>query len=97
MKSAASFLSWAGERAVKNPFTDHPHAAGESYGQHFGVAMSYSLRLFAAAGAAFIHALLPFCFRTTASGMVKAMHASMTSRVAAAPLVAPTAVSHPGE
>ena len=71
---------------MANPFTDHPHAVGETYKQHFGVAMSYALRLFAAGAAAFVHALLPFLFKSTASGMVKAMYANMTGRGAPAPL-----------
>lgn len=71
---------------MSNPFTRHPEALGESFGQHFGHAMSYSGRLFLAAGAAFIHALLPFLFEKTASSMIKSMYAEMTSRGATAPV-----------
>ena len=65
---------------MPNPFTRHPEALGESFGQHFWHAMSYSGRLFLAAGAAFTHALLPFLFEKTASNAIKAMHGEMTSR-----------------
>jgi hypothetical protein len=51
--------------------------------------MSYSGRLFAASCAAFVHALLPFLFMTTASGAIKVMYANMTRRGATAPLGAP--------
>ena len=46
--------------SLKDLFTDHPHAVGETYFEHFGVAMSYSGKLFAASCAAFTHAFLPF-------------------------------------
>jgi len=71
---------------IKEMFTDHPQAVGETYGEHFGVAMSYAGRLFLAACAAFVHALLPFLFVTTASRAIKSMYASMTNRGATAPL-----------
>jgi hypothetical protein len=72
--------------SLKDMFTDHPHAVGESYGEHFTVAMSYSGRLFAASCAAFMHALLPFLFVTTASSAIKGMYANMTRRGATTPL-----------
>jgi hypothetical protein len=73
-------------RSLEDLFTDHPHAVGETYTQHFGVAMSYSGRLFAASCAAFVHAFLPFLCVTTASKAIKQMYANMTSRGATAPL-----------
>jgi hypothetical protein len=75
--------------SLEELFTAHPHAVGESYGEHFGVAMSYSLRLFAAAGAALVHAFLPFLCVTTASRAIKGMYADMTRRGATAPLARP--------
>jgi hypothetical protein len=65
---------------LKTLFTEHPDAVGETYTEHFGVAMGYSLRLLRASGAAFMHALLPFTFKTTASTAIKAMYADMTRR-----------------
>lgn len=73
---------------MANPFTHHPQAVGENYGQHFGVAMRYSGRLFLAAGAAFVHAFLPFLFEKTASNAIKAMYADMTRRGATTPVPA---------
>jgi hypothetical protein len=70
-------------------FTAHPRAVGESYGEHFGVATSYSLRLFAAACAALVHAFLPFLFVTTASRAIKGMYADMTRRGATTPIASP--------
>jgi hypothetical protein len=63
-----------------NPFTNHPHAVGESYSEHFDVAMRYSGRLFIASFCAFIHALLPFAFEKTASTMIRKMVDDMNRR-----------------
>jgi hypothetical protein len=72
--------------SLKSLFTDHPRDVGETYGEHFGVAMGYSGRLFVASCAAFVHAFLPFLCTTTASRAIKAMYANMTQRGATAPL-----------
>ena len=61
-------------------FTAHPATVGESYLQHFCFALRFSLRLFAAAGAALIHALVPACFETTASDLIKRMHDDLSQR-----------------
>lgn len=63
-----------------NPFTEHPHAIGESYGEHFLVASRYGVRLLGASCAAFVHAVLPFLFERTASTTIRAMHAEMSAR-----------------
>jgi hypothetical protein len=75
--------------SLEELFTAHPHAVGETYGEHFGVALRYSGRLFRASCAAFIHAFLPFLCVTTASKAIKAMYADMTRRGATAPLPVP--------
>jgi hypothetical protein len=69
-----------------NPFTAHPHAVGESYVQHFGAAFGYAIRLFAAGGAALVHAFLPFLFEKTASNSIKAMYADIIRRGANSPI-----------
>jgi hypothetical protein len=63
-------------------FTQHPEAVGESYGEHFGVALRYSGKMFAAGFCALVHAFLPFCFEKTASGIVRGMVADMDRRTA---------------
>lgn len=77
-----------------NPFTAHPHAVGESYTEHFGVAMSYSWRMFKASFCAFTHAFLPFAFEKTASTMVRQMVAEMDKRI---PVQSPPAKMQPAE
>jgi hypothetical protein len=67
-------------------FTAHPHAVGETYGQHFVVALSYGLRLIGAGLCALVHAVLPFLFQKTASSSIKAMYADMMRRNANTPV-----------
>jgi Family of unknown function (DUF6356) len=80
---------------VRNLFNAHPDALGESYFEHFGHAMSYAGRLFAAGFCALTHALLPFLFEKTASNLIKQMHAEMMARGANTPVEAPRL--HPAE
>ena len=59
---------------ASNPFTAHPHATGESFGEHFRVAIGVSRQLAAASGAALIHAVLPQFHTTTASDRIRALN-----------------------
>lgn len=51
-------------------FTAHPASVDESLGEHFVFAARFSGLLFLAAGAALVHAILPFLFEKTASKIV---------------------------
>jgi hypothetical protein len=64
-------------------FLAHPRAAGETYFQHMRFALGFSGRLFKAAGAAFVHGVLPEAFETTASSTVLAMGDELRARRAA--------------
>lgn len=61
-------------------FLDHPHSVQESYTEHARFAAGFAARLFAAAGAAAVHALIPCLFEKTASRMIADMHARTQSR-----------------
>jgi hypothetical protein len=52
-------------------FVDHPASVDETYLGHMAFAAWFSSRLFMAAGAALVHAFLPFLFETTASRIVQ--------------------------
>jgi len=58
---------------IKGYFTDHPESTGESYGEHFVVAMSVSRQLLGAGLAAAVHALLPKFHETTASERIHSL------------------------
>ncbi|QIE54926.1 hypothetical protein G5B40_05360 [Pikeienuella piscinae] len=55
-------------------FTAHPASVDESFGEHFLFATRFSGLLFAAAGAALVHAILPFLFQKTASQIVAKLY-----------------------
>lgn len=57
--------------AMIDLMTAHPRSVGESYGQHLRFALGFAGTLFLAAGAAAVHALLPFLFQKTAGNMVR--------------------------
>ena len=61
-------------------FLDHPRSVKESYFEHFWFAGKFAVRLFAAGGAAAIHALFPCLFEKTASRMIRRMHERLANR-----------------
>lgn len=63
--------------SLRQLFTDHPAAVGETYWQHLGAAWGFSWRLMAAALACLIHALLPFLFVRTGSKAITELHDRM--------------------
>ncbi len=60
--------------------TDHPATVDETYFEHMVFAARFALTLFAAALAAFVHALLPFLFEKTASGIVHRLYERTRNR-----------------
>ena len=60
-------------------FTDHPATVGESYVEHMGMAGSFAWRLWAAAIACTIHAILPFLFEKTGSRLIDELHGEMVT------------------
>ena len=67
-------------RSFLSAFRDHPASVGETYPEHMAFALRFGARLFCAGAAAFIHALIPALFETTASDKVRAMHAEIEGR-----------------
>ena len=58
----------------------HLSTAGESYWEHFAFAMGFAFRLFTAALAVFIHALIPSLFEFTGSKTICALHENLQRR-----------------
>ncbi len=67
-------------RSFLSAFRDHPASVGETYPEHMAFAMRFGARLIFAGAAAFVHALIPALFETTASDTVKAIHAEIEGR-----------------
>ena len=65
-------------------FTDHPASVGESYAEHLRFALWFAFWLAAAAGAALAHAVLPFLFEKTASGIIARLYHRTQNRSAPA-------------
>ncbi len=61
-------------------FISHPASVDETYLQHFWFALRFSLSLFAAAGAALVHAFVPCLFEKTASGIITELNTRMHNR-----------------
>jgi hypothetical protein len=61
-------------------FLDHPRKVDESYFEHAVFAGRFSLKLFAAAFAALIHALIPAAFEKTASRIIADLYAKTHNR-----------------
>ncbi|MEO0494871.1 MAG: DUF6356 family protein [Actinomycetota bacterium] len=56
-----------------NPFTEHPHSAGESYFQHMRVALGFARQTIGAGICALIHAVFPMFHKTTASDRIQCL------------------------
>lgn len=67
-------------RTFHRIFTQHPQTVDETYLEHMRFAGWFAVRLFLAAGAALIHAIIPCLFEKTASRMITQMHNRMTHR-----------------
>ena len=69
---------------ARNPiatlFLDHPASVDETYFQHMRFALGFAFWLGVAATAALIHAAVPAACETTASRILKRLHARIESR-----------------
>ncbi|MEL7132991.1 MAG: DUF6356 family protein [Pseudomonadota bacterium] len=61
-------------------FLTHPRSVDESYVEHAMFAGRFAFRLFAAAGAATVHAFIPALFEKTAGNMITAMYEDIRNR-----------------
>jgi hypothetical protein len=61
-------------------FTDHPASVNETYFEHMRFACGFAFWLGVAAVAALAHAIVPAACETTASRILKRLHAKMESR-----------------
>ena len=71
-------------RALRNPFTAHPHEVGETYPEHAFFACRYGAKMALGGLAAFLHGLFPFLFRTTGSRITRELAATLEASAARA-------------
>ncbi len=62
---------------MKRLFTEHPAAVGETYFEHFGMAMSFGLRMCVAGIACLLHGIFPFWFKSSGSSAICELHDRM--------------------
>ena len=55
-------------------FLAHPETVEETYFEHMAFALTFSFTLFAAAGAALVHAIVPCMFEKTASRIIAQLY-----------------------
>lgn len=65
---------------VATLFLDHPATVNETYFGHMRFALGFGFWLAVAAGAALVHALVPALCETTASRILRRLHARIESR-----------------
>ena len=61
-------------------FADHPRSVGETYGEHFQIAVGFGLRLIAAGLACLVHAAIPAWFTRSGSRAVGALARELEER-----------------
>ena len=69
---------------MKNPFTDHPRAVGETYLEHALFACCYGVKMTWGGIAAFVHGVFPFLFQTTGSRITRELNATLDESAARA-------------
>ncbi len=67
-------------------FSEHPASVGETYFEHMGMAGSFGWAMLKGSMACFVHALLPFLFLTTGSGIINTLHTRMVTHRRVKPL-----------
>jgi hypothetical protein len=65
---------------ISRVFLEHPAKVEETFLEHMFFALKFSGLLFAAAGAALVHALVPCLFEKTASGIIAKLYAKTHNR-----------------
>lgn len=61
-------------------FLKHPRDAGESYGEHLGVACGVGFRMIGGGLAAVMHGICPALFTTTGSRTIRSLYAELGPR-----------------
>jgi len=64
---------------MKVSFTEHPASVGENYFEHLRVASGFSFSMIGGGLACFVHAIFPFLFTHTGSGIIASLHTKMVT------------------
>ena len=66
--------------SLPHSFVDHPRSVGETYREHFAVALGFGLRLIGAGLACLVHACVPAWFTRSGSTAGRALAREMEAR-----------------
>ena len=61
-------------------FAAHPRSVGETYPEHFGIAVRVGSAMLAGGLACFVHALFPKLFERTGSSAIKRLYEKLMAR-----------------
>ena len=65
---------------LSRSFVEHPRSVGETYPEHFAIALGFGLRLIAAGLACLVHACVPAWFTRTGSTAVRRLACELDAR-----------------
>ncbi|MDF3075069.1 MAG: hypothetical protein K0S54_2736 [Alphaproteobacteria bacterium] len=65
--------------SLTEKFTSHPQSVGETYAEHAVMASGFGFKLMLAGMACLVHAVLPFLFVRTGSGMISDLYQRMVA------------------
>ncbi len=65
---------------IRAAFFDHPREVGETYSQHWRVAMRFGIAMTVGGAACIVHAFVPAVFTRTGSSTVKRLYGDMKRR-----------------
>ncbi|TMA23878.1 MAG: hypothetical protein E6J87_24715 [Deltaproteobacteria bacterium] len=65
---------------LSRSFVEHPRSVGETYPEHFAVALGFGLRLIGAGLACLVHACVPAWFTRTGSTAVRRLACELDAR-----------------
>jgi hypothetical protein len=65
--------------SLTEKFTSHPQSVGETYAEHAVMASGFGFKLILAGLACLVHAILPFLFVKTGSGMIADLYQRMVA------------------
>jgi hypothetical protein len=65
--------------SITEKFTAHPQSVGETYAEHAAMASGFGFKLILAGMACLVHAILPFLFVKTGSGMISDLYQRMVA------------------
>lgn len=67
-------------KSLKRVFTEHPASVNETYAEHLAASWSFAFSMLGGGMACLLHGLLPFLFKTTASGVIRSLYDRMLSQ-----------------